>query len=67
MPTSKCPVCDEQLYVDSKMVQGDVVYCDECNSDLELVGLDPIELDVQEDGEDDFDLDDEDDDDDLSY
>ena len=62
MPTTKCPVCDENIYVDAKMVQGDVVFCEDCNSDLELVGLDPIELDVQEGGEDFEDLDDDDDD-----
>lgn len=69
MPTTNCPVCDENVYVDAKMVQGDVVFCDECNSDLELVGLDPIELDIQQD-DDDFDFgDDQDDDDDdvFSY
>lgn len=49
MPTSNCPICDENVYVDAKMVQGDIVFCEECDSDLELVGLDPIELDVQMD------------------
>lgn len=62
MPTTNCPVCDENVYVDSKMVQGDIVFCEDCNSDLELVGLDPIELDVQEGGEDFEDLGDDDDD-----
>ncbi|MEP7076980.1 MAG: hypothetical protein ABI878_14335, partial [Acidobacteriota bacterium] len=27
--------------------QGDVVTCDECGSRLEVVGLDPIEVDLQ--------------------
>ena len=46
MPTANCPVCDENVYVDAKMEQGDIVFCEECDSDLEVVGLDPVELDV---------------------
>lgn len=67
MPTTNCPVCNENVYVDAKMVQGDIVFCEDCNSDLELVGLDPIELDVQEGGEDFEDLSDDDDDDEFAF
>ena len=59
MPTAVCPECEEDVYVDPETEQGDIVTCDECNSDLEVVGLDPFELDPY-DGSDDFD-DDEDD------
>lgn len=54
MPTTACPECSEDVYVDADSEQGDVVSCDECGSDLEIVGLDPIELDVHEDDADDF-------------
>ena len=54
MPTAICPECDEEVYVDAESEQGDVVSCDECGADLEIVGLDPIELDIHEDGGDDF-------------
>lgn len=56
MPTSKCPECDEEVYVDAESEQGDKVSCDECGVDLVIVGLDPIELDVKDaaDGVDDF-------------
>ena len=50
MPTASCPECDEDVYVDADSEQGDVVSCDECGSDLEVVGLDPIELDLYEGG-----------------
>jgi alpha-aminoadipate/glutamate carrier protein LysW len=46
MPTSVCPECDEEVYVDSDSEQGDQVSCDECGTSLVIVGLDPIELDV---------------------
>jgi alpha-aminoadipate carrier protein LysW len=52
MPTAVCPECDEEVYVDADSEQGDVVSCDECGSDLEVVGLDPIELDLYEGGDD---------------
>jgi alpha-aminoadipate carrier protein LysW len=56
MPTAICPECDEEVYVDAESEQGDVVSCDECGSELAVVGLDPIELDLHEDHEmDDFD------------
>jgi len=51
MPTAVCPECDEEVYVDADSEQGDVVSCDECGADLEVVGLDPIELDLYEGGE----------------
>ena len=62
MPTASCPECDEDVYVDADSEQGDVVTCDECGSDLEVVGLDPIELDLYEGGSSDLDddLDEED-------
>ena len=61
MPTAVCPECDEEVYVDADSEQGDVVSCDECGADLEVVGLDPIELDLYE-GDDDLDDDYEDED-----
>lgn len=52
MPTSICPDCDEEVYVDAEVEQGDHVECDECGALLEVVGLDPIELDVRDDEDD---------------
>lgn len=60
MPTTSCPECDEEVYVDAESEQGDVVSCDECGADLEVVGLDPIELDLYQDRDDDDDERDED-------
>lgn len=48
MPTVACPECKEDVYVDAESEQGDIVSCDECGVDLEVVGLDPFELDVSE-------------------
>ena len=48
MPTSICPECHEEVYVDAESEQGDTVTCDECGSSLVVVGLDPIELDLRD-------------------
>jgi alpha-aminoadipate/glutamate carrier protein LysW len=54
MPTTTCPECSEEVYVDADSEQGDVVSCDECGTDLEIVGLDPIEVDIHEADDDDL-------------
>ena len=48
MPATACPECEEKVYVDPESEQGDIVTCDECGAELEVVGLDPIELDLYE-------------------
>jgi alpha-aminoadipate carrier protein LysW len=54
MPTSICPECDEEVYVDADIEQGDQVSCEECQSDLVVVGLDPVELDLREESDDSY-------------
>ena len=59
-----CPECDAEIEVDEFDVdKGDQLSCPECGSNLEVVGVSPIELDVapEDDDEDDDDLDDDDD------
>ena len=60
MPTGTCPECEADVHVDTDADKGDVVSCEECGTDLEIVGLDPMELDIVEDDDED-DEDDEDD------
>ena len=48
MPTGTCPECDADVHVDTDADKGDAVSCDECGTDLEVVGLDPVELDIME-------------------
>jgi lysine biosynthesis protein LysW len=43
-----CPECESDVFVEADSEQGSIVVCDECHTKLELVGLDPIELDVSE-------------------
>ena len=48
MPTSICPECSEDVFVDAETEQGTKVVCDECGASLIVVGLDPIELDLKD-------------------
>jgi alpha-aminoadipate/glutamate carrier protein LysW len=59
VPTGTCPECDADVHVDTDVDKGEIVSCEECGTDLEVVGLDPVELDIVE--EEDYD-DDEDED-----
>lgn len=61
MPTGTCPECEADVHVDTDADKGDTVACEECATELEIVGLDPVELDIVEDDEDDADDEEEDD------
>lgn len=49
-----CPECESALDLDEDEVEeGDVVVCDECGTEYEVVAVDPLELSkVEEDYED---------------
>ncbi|HYK35718.1 hypothetical protein [Alloacidobacterium sp.] len=49
-----CPECESALDFDEEDVdEGDVVVCDECGTEFEIVATDPLELSkVEEDYED---------------
>ena len=59
MPTGTCPECDADVHVDVDADKGELVNCDECGISLEVVGLDPVELDPVEEELDDDDDEDE--------
>lgn len=52
-----CPECENELDIEvDEVEEGDVITCEECGSEFEVVGVDPLELVRVEDG-----LDEEDD------
>ena len=59
MPT--CPECENSLDIEEDEVEeGDVVSCEECGTEYEVVGVEPLELsrvgdDVDEDDDEDLD------------
>jgi alpha-aminoadipate carrier protein LysW len=52
-----CPECENNLNVEvDELEEGDVVACDECGTEYEVVGLEPLELtqvDADDEDEDD--------------
>ena len=48
MPTGTCPECDADVHVETDADKGETVECEECGTHLEIVGLDPVELDIVE-------------------
>jgi alpha-aminoadipate carrier protein LysW len=54
-----CPLCDAEIDVDEdELDEGDSLTCEECGANLNVVGVDPLELEAEEDDEDDEDDDD---------
>lgn len=45
-----CPECENELDIEvDEVEEGDVVACDECGTEFEVVGVEPLELSRVED------------------
>ena len=65
MPYTTCPGCDDEMYIPGRPRVGTFVTCKTCEAELEVVEVNPLELDWRQmDDDDDDDYDDDDDDDD---
>jgi len=57
-----CPLCDAQIEVEEEELdEGDSLICEECGAGLTVVGLDPLELEAEEDLDDEEEEDEDDD------
>ncbi|MGA2569196.1 MAG: hypothetical protein ABSF23_01635 [Terracidiphilus sp.] len=46
-----CPECDTELDIEvDEIEEGDVIACEECGTEYEVVGVDPLELTRLEEG-----------------
>jgi len=46
-----CPECENDLDIElDEVEEGDVVACDECGTEYEVVGVEPLELSRVDDG-----------------
>ena len=54
VPNGNCPECEAEVHVDEDTDKGDLVSCPDCGLELEVVGLDPIELDIAPEEEEDW-------------
>ncbi|MGB9289267.1 MAG: hypothetical protein WCC31_11235, partial [Terracidiphilus sp.] len=42
---TSCPECENNLDIDvDEVEEGDVVACEECGTEFEVVGVDPLDL-----------------------
>lgn len=57
-----CPECENELDIDvDEVEEGDIVTCDECGTEYEVVGVEPLELTrIDEELDDEYDEDEED-------
>ncbi len=39
-----CPECDATLTLNPDLIEGEIVPCPDCGSELEVVSVDPVEL-----------------------
>ena len=39
-----CPVCAARLTLSGDLVKGELLECDDCGTELEVLGLGPVEL-----------------------
>ena len=47
-----CPVCEGTFYVDEEEVEeGDLISCEECGAELEVVSTNPLEMEAVEEEE----------------
>lgn len=59
MTTAICPACDRNIKVPNRPRIGQKLVCPHCDTDLEVIEVDPLELDWAYEDLDDFDEDDE--------
>ena len=41
---SECPVCAAEIEVAKDAMAGELLVCEDCGAELELIGIDPVEL-----------------------
>lgn len=41
---STCPVCDADVELASDAVEGELMECSDCGSELEIIKLNPVEI-----------------------
>lgn len=50
----ECPVCDADVAISEDPVEGELLECEECGMELEILVLDPVTLGEAPDAEEDW-------------
>jgi len=51
---SECPVCGAELALANDLVKGELLECDDCGTELEVIGLAPVVLKEAPEAEEDW-------------
>ena len=54
MPTTTCPECDAEINIPADAMENELIACADCGAELEIISLDPIELDLAPEVEEDW-------------
>ena len=46
MSNTKCPECIADISLDNGTVSGEIIVCPDCGVDLEVLSLEPLQLDL---------------------
>jgi len=41
---AECPICDAEIEISEDTIEGELLVCSECGTELEVKQLDPVEL-----------------------
>lgn len=52
--TSLCPECDAEIEIPADAMENELIACAECGSELEIMRLDPIQLELAPEVEEDW-------------
>lgn len=52
--TAECPVCAADVELPADVVEAEIVQCAECEAELEVISLDPLQLDMAPEEEEDW-------------
>jgi len=52
--TTLCPECDGDIAIPGDAMRNELISCPECGTELEIISLDPLELDVAPEVEEDW-------------
>ena len=45
MQTVYCIECERAISLDSRPIEGEIIMCSNCGTDMEVIGVEPTELD----------------------
>lgn len=54
MPVAECPECAAEIGLADDLIIGEIVECPDCGVELEVTGLDPVEIDLAPEEEEDW-------------